>query len=73
MACLARRIVYWYVRRRHSGCLHTVVTGGASGGDSIVVEEGAGPTEGGMTGVAFQVGIDVLWTFTLRLDIVVAS
>jgi hypothetical protein len=38
-----------------------------------MVENGTGPTYGRMARVAFQVGIDVLRPFALRLDIVVAG
>ena len=38
-----------------------------------MIENRAGPTNGRMTGVAFQVGIDVLRSLALRLHIVVAG
>jgi hypothetical protein len=38
-----------------------------------MIEEGARPANGRVTGIALQVRIDMLRAFTLRLDVVVAG
>jgi len=73
VASLAWRAGYRYVRGGSARGLDTVVAGGAPGGNTSMIENSAGPTDGRMTGIALQVGIDVLRALALGLHIVVTG
>src|SRR3974377_1449604 len=75
MAALARRRrrAGRDVSRRHAGRLHAVVTHGAAIGDALMREHRARPGEGGVAGIAFEIGLDVGRALALRLYTVVAA